>query len=253
VAAAEDGAAASCFGAVPDILYLFSDYDYRTPSGERPGGGLTLWERASVRKWDAILGDGVPSATIRGLPAAAPRFNLHVGRLHEAFVHTWCVWTGTVIVSREAAGDALHFSEDVPIYEDVECYARLARHGLAGFIDCATAVERYHRGARLTNADGLAKAETALKIIGRVWGAHEEYLRLHREGYEAAMDDHRARKVRNLLAGGRRREARQEVAEFFHAPPRLFYYLLTYAPARLVDFAAGRRRSLYALREHLKS
>jgi hypothetical protein len=252
VAAAEAGSAASCFGAVPDLLYLFSDYDHHTPSGERHGGGSALWS-ASVRKWDAILGDGVPSATTRGLPAAAPRFNLHVGRLHEAFVHTWCVWTGTVIVSREAAGDALHFPEDVPIYEEVECYARLARHGVAGFIDCATAVERCDRGARLTNADGLAKAETALKIIGRVWGADEQYLRLRREDYETAMDVHRTRKVRNLLAGGRRREARREFAEFFHAPPRLLYYLLTYAPARLVDFAAGRRRSPYALREHLKS
>ena len=235
----------------PDILYVFSDFGSIGASGERLHNRISSW-KSDHRSWDAILGDGLPSDTIAGLPVGAPRFDLHVGRLYEAYIRSWCVCTITVMVRREAAGDALHFAEDVPTYEDVECFARLAGHGLAGFMDCETAWQHKHVGARLTDADAVINADTALKIIGRVWGADEEYLKLHRDEFEAVMDGHRASKVRYLLGRGRKLEARQEFAKFFHDPPRS-YYLLTYVPGGLMGFAAGVRRSLYSLGKELRS
>jgi glycosyltransferase involved in cell wall biosynthesis len=232
----------------PDILYVFSDFGMITPTGARRHHGLLAWSEAALRPWGDILGDGIPSEEIPGLPPDAPSFGLHVGDLYAAFIWTWCVFTGTVVVRREAAGDALFFPEDVPTYEDLECYARLARRGIAAFMDCETAWHRYHAGAQLTDADKGTNADTALTIIGRVWGADTDYLTRHRSEYEAVMDAHRARKVRYLLGRGRPREARREFVRFFHAPPRS-QRLLTYVPGSLVGLVAGLRRCHYARRE----
>ena len=234
--------------AFPEVLYVFSDFGMIAPSGARHHHGLLSWREATLRPWDDILGDGTPSDEIRGLPADAPPFRFHVGDLYETFIWAWCVFTGTVVVRKDAAGAALHFPEDIPTYEDLECFARLARRGLAGYIDCETAWHRYHQGARLTDADKGTNADTALTIIGRVWGADADYLARHRSEYEAVMDGHRARKVRYLLGRGRTREARQELAHFFSRPPRS-QRLLSHVPGGLLGFAADLRRRHYALRE----
>ena len=162
------------------------------------------------------------------------------------------MFTSTVMVRRAAAMDALHFPEDVPTYEDLECYGRLAKRGLAGYMDCETAWQGHHQGAHLTDADKGTSADAALKIISRVWGTDEEYLALHRDEYEAVMDTHRVRKVRYLLGSGRRLEARQDLADLFR-PTSRSYELLTYVPGPLVAAASGLRRRAYALRDRLKS
>jgi hypothetical protein len=151
-------------------------------------------------------------------------------------------------VRREEAGDALRFPEDVPVYEDFECYARLAQRGLAGFMDCQTAWQRQHSGPRLTDADLIANADTALTIIGRVWGADEAYMTFHRDEFEAVMDAHRDRKFRHLLSTGRRREARDECVQFFHLP--WWYRPATYIPDNAMQPMLAIRRHLSSSRLH---
>ena len=232
----------------PDILYVFSDFGFITRSGGHSHNGLLTWMETAFQPWVDTLGDGTPSDEIPGLPPGAPPFRLYVGDLYEVFIWAWCVFTGTVVVRRDAAGDALHFAEDLPTYEELECFARLAKRGRAGYMDCETAWNRDHQGPRLTDADKGTNAETALTFIARVWGTDPDYLMRHRSEYEAAMDAHRARKVRYLLGRGRPLEARREFARFFHAPPR-WQRLLSYVPGGLTGFIAGLRRRHYARRE----
>jgi hypothetical protein len=73
-----------------------------------------------------------------GLPLGALRFELHVAQSYETYISSWCVSTITVMVRRDAPEDALRFPEDMSTYEGVDCFARLARSGMAGFIDCST-------------------------------------------------------------------------------------------------------------------
>ena len=226
----------------PEILFVFSDFGRIAHTGDRLHGGLLAGKDSQSGAWDTILGDGLSSATIPGLPASAPPFGLHIGRLYEMYIHRWCVFTSTVVVRRVDAGDALRFAEDVPTYEDLECYARLAGRGLAGFMDCETAWQRKHAGPRLTDADRAMSADTAVKIIDRVWGVDDDYLRSHRDEFETVMDGHRGSKVRYLLRSSRRQEARQELGRFFHAP--LSYYALTYLPSSLMRFAVAVRGRL---------
>jgi glycosyltransferase involved in cell wall biosynthesis len=231
----------------PEILFVFSGFGQLMLSGEQCGGGMEAWRGESPQPWGDLLEAGEPSSCLAGLPSSAPCFDLRVGRLYETFLWCWCVFTSTVMVRREAAGDALQFPEDLPTFEDLECYARLAQRGVAGFMDCETAWQGHHPGGHLSDADVRIRSDAALALIRRVWGADEEYLRMHRREYEAAMDWHRARKVRYLLGRGMTAEARAELALFSQAPPR-GYRALTYVPGRLTSRVAGFRRRRYALR-----
>ena len=224
----------------PDILYLFSDFGSIMPSGERQHHRLSSsCDESRVR--GALSGAAWPSDRIPELPSPAPHFGLRVGRLYETYIRDWCVFTCTVIVRREHAGEALHFPEDVPTYEDVECFARLARRGLAGYMDCETAWQDKHSGPRLTDADATTNADTAMRIINRVWGADADYLRHHRDEFEVVLDAHRTRRVRSLLRRGCTKEARRELPEFFRIPWALA--ALCYAPGSLLRFAAETRDS----------
>jgi glycosyltransferase involved in cell wall biosynthesis len=228
----------------PDILFLFSDFgSKRDWSGEVFHRRLSTWRREpgyEKRSWEDILGPGVASVSLAGMPSSAPPFTLHMGRLYEALIHGWYVCMITLIARRAEAGDALYFPEDVPTFENEECFARLAKRGVAAYMDCETAWQHQHSGRRLSNADEATRADTAVKIIERVWGADEEYLRLHRAEFEAAVDSHRVQKVRYLLGRGRRREAVEELDRMVHRP--LSYSLLTHLPSALVGLAAGVRR-----------
>lgn len=237
--------------AFPDILYVFSDFGGIKPSGERLHHGLARWSSQTARPWDSILGDGIPSDAMPGLPSDGPRFGLHVRRLFETYIGSWCVGTPTVVVRKQAAGDALHFAEDVAPYEDVECFARLAQRGLAGCLDCETAWVREHAGSRLTDASVVARVDAAIKIISRVWGTDEKYLQSHRAEFERIVDAHRLRKARYLLGRGARQEARLELARFVRPP--LFYRLLTYIPGSVVRIAVGAWRGFLHLRRTPRS
>jgi glycosyltransferase involved in cell wall biosynthesis len=229
----------------PDVLFLFSDFGRVTRTNERLGHQLSQVadRHGDVRPWSSILGPGISSAIIAGMPSSAPPFMLHVGRLYETLIHFWCVWTCTVIARKDEAGDALHFAEDVPTFEDFECFALLASRGLAGYMDCDTAWNHGHSGARLTNADQATRADVAVKLTNRVWGADEEYLRLHRDEFEAVLDAHRSDKVRYLLSEGRPGEAGEELARFFHRPP--LYALLSRLPGRSLAWLIGIRSRLH--------
>lgn len=229
----------------PDILFVFSDFGGVRSSGERlPHQGFS-WH-GDARPWDEILGPGIASSSIAGMPTSAPPFKLHVGRLYEECIRGWYVYACTVLARRKEAGDALHFAEDVAIYEDVECFARMARRGLAGYMDCDTAWQHGHTGARLTDADPADSADAAVKIIERIWGADAEYLRLHSDEYESVVDRHRLGKARYLIGRGRRREARQELARCFRVPRS--YSLLTYVPGGVMRSTAHVRRRVHSLR-----
>ena len=121
-----------------DVLFLFSDFGRVTRTGERFSHQLTGASdlHGESRPWSEILGPGISSSIVPGMPPSAPPFDLHIGRLYETLISFWCVCTCTLIARRTAAGDALHFAEDVPTFEDLECFARLARRGPAGYMDC---------------------------------------------------------------------------------------------------------------------
>lgn len=236
-----------------DALFVFSDFAGTTPSGAIHHQKVLGWRHDSHPWAAAVLGAGVSSRSLSRFGETVPAFTVHVGRLYEDLIRHWSVFAGTIVVRRLAAGDALRFPEDVRLYEDLECFARLAGRGLAAYMDCETAWQHYHPGPRLTNADALTRADTALTVIGRVWGRDDVYLASHGREFDEVMDLHRCRKTRALLGLGRPADARRELERCRRAPvglsmlsrlpaPLLRVLMVTRARLRWLRWRIGRRR-----------
>jgi glycosyltransferase involved in cell wall biosynthesis len=226
----------------PDVLFSCSDF-----AAERAHGverrNLAAWTR-DARSWDEILGPGVPFSSLAALPTGRPDFPVHVGSLYPALLDAPYVCTITAIVRREAAGADFRFPEDLPTYEDWECFARLARRGPAAFLACATAWNRRHAGPRLTDADAFVRATTRLALIERVWGADPDFLVHGRGRYEAVRARQRVVRARWLIERGRTAEARHELALAGGAP--LSHRLAAALPGSVA-------RGLLSVRRRLKA
>ena len=204
---------------LPDLVLLFTDFGFIAETGATQHHGMAAWQRHGVRPPGSSWATGLRPRRSPGCRRRRRPSGCGIGRLYETLIGCWCVFASTAVVRHAPALAALHFAEDVPTYEDVEGFARLAAQGPAAYMDCETAYQGDHAGSRLTDADVATQAGTALKIIGRVWGADPKRVpQLHRPTYEAIMDAHRARLFKSLLGAGRRLEARRELARFFHPP-----------------------------------
>ena len=211
----------------PEVLFAFTDFMVRSASGVTRNRFLVHWS-GDYRSWDSILGQGETVASTGSQFAV----RVHVGDLSLLEMRSAYVFTSTLIVRREAAGSALHFAEDVPTYEDLECFGRLALTGLAGYLDLETAIQHGHGGSRLTDADDIVCATARLRILPRVWGQDATFLKRYRTEYERALEQARLTRVRELLAHGRTQEARADLREV-KRPPRS-YFLLTCLPGPTV-------------------
>ncbi len=200
----------------PDVLFCFTDFAAHRAAGESRRH-LAAWHR-DPRGWDEILGPGVPFSTLCSLPPGRTDFALHVGDLYPPLLRAPYVPCNTALVRRDRAGADLHFAEDLPTYEDWECFARLARHGPAAYLDCETAWQWAHEGPRLTDADRFVRATTRLTLVDRVWGADAAFLAAHRDEYDRLVRQQRLIRARWWIQEGRTSEARRELAQVSGAP-----------------------------------
>jgi glycosyltransferase involved in cell wall biosynthesis len=225
----------------PDVLFCFSDFAVRTPDGAEHRRYLVNWHD-DRRPWDEILGPGVAFSSLAALPAGRADFRVHAGDLYPGLLERLYVMTITLVVRRAAAGAALHYPEDVPYAEDWECFARLARAGTAAYLDCETAWQHGHTGARITDTDRYTRATHRLAVVERVWGRDERFLAAHAARYRSAVAGLHLVRAQGLIVRGRMAEARAALDRAGGGP--LGYRVLTRLPGPLA-------RGLLALRRRL--
>jgi GT2 family glycosyltransferase len=191
----------------PDVLFCFSDLGGRREGGPDRRHALARWHR-DPRPWDEILGPGRWYSSLAQLPPGRPDFRVHVGSLYSALLTTSYVPVQTMLVRRLEAGSALHFGEGLPTYEDWECVARLARAGLAAYLDVETAWQWRHDAPRLTDADELQAATTRITVVERVWGSDQEFLAREGERVGRVIRQQQLVRLRWFLGRGQVRAAR---------------------------------------------
>jgi glycosyltransferase involved in cell wall biosynthesis len=184
----------------PDVVFCFSDFASRTTSGQVDRRALRFWHE-DPRGWDEIL------ERIAGCEPSADA-GIRIGSLYASEMRANYVFTSTMVARRSAAGSALRFAEDLPTYEDWECFGRLARTGPAAFIPWETAWQHRHDGPRLTDAGVIDSAYARIQVLERVWGADSDFLARQRRAYQAVLDAERRRYGKALVVAGRRDEAR---------------------------------------------
>lgn len=214
-----------------DVLFCFSDFAVRDWHGREFRRYLANWHQ-DQRSWDEILGPGTLYSSLAALPENRGDFSVYTGDLYDRELTANYVFTSTLVVRRQEAGDALHFAEDVPTHEDWECFGRLARVGPAAYMDCETTWQITPKGPRLTDANVQFSAFARIVIIERVWGKDDAFLEQNRELYQRTLDAVRLRHVKDLLSSGQTREARYQARLLDRSP--LSVRLLAQMPGLLV-------------------
>jgi len=194
----------------PDVLFCFSDFCTSYISGQVKRKHLISWHN-DPRDWEEILGAGFLFSSIAPLPSGCEDFHVYVGDLSLPQMVTNYVFTSSLVVRREMAGEALRFAEDLRIHEDYACFCRLARKGPAAYMECETAWQHGHGGPRISDADIMSRATNHITILERVWGGDKDFLNQHGRHYQKAVAAQRLIKARELLSLRRTREARAEL------------------------------------------
>src|SRR5665647_1493518 len=213
----------------PDVVFCFSDWFKRDlDSAQRPVSHLIHLDK-DQSFGEHILGPGVPFSSIAPLPEGMDDFMVHIGDLYGKQMERECVSVITLMYRRGSKHEAdLKYPEDLPTREDWEFVGKLARKGLAAYLDCETAIAYQHEGPELVKLDDLTHLNARIKLVERVWGVDTEYLKDHREEYLRV--DHVLHKslVREFLLLGRTQEAREEIRKDTNIP--MTYKLLSRFP-----------------------
>ena len=224
----------------PDVLFCFTDLSCKYSSGMERNRFLSYLNKdPSIA--EHILGPGVPYSSIAPLPEGCNDFMVHIGDLYGKQMERELVSVITLIYRRGAKHEEdAKYPEDLPTREDWEFVGKLARKGLAAYLDCETSIAHRHEGPELTKLDHVTFLNARIKLLERVWGRDTEYLKDHREEYQRVNHQVRQTLIRELLRLGRPQEARKEIRKNLNIPMK--YKLLSCLPG-LVN------RSLFKLRE----
>ena len=224
----------------PDVLFCFSDIAVTFKDGSSQHNYLPKWHNDS-RSWDEILGPGQLFSSLAPLPEHFSDFKFHVGDLAPMMLKSPCVPTNTAVIRRAEAGDALRFAEDLPLLEDCECFSRLSLKGKAAYLDCETAWQHDHKGARLTDGDLLSRAQSRIVILERVWGADAEFMKREGKLQREILQEHRLLEISELISLGRTREARTKIALLGNSPPLAVRILASLPGALSLNILKARR------------
>ncbi len=227
----------------PAALFCFSNFAITTRDRTVRRNFLVNWHH-DPRPWDEILGRGILYSEVADLPAETADFKVHVGNLYAAEMAANYIFTSTLMVRRIEAGDSLHFGEELPTYEDWECFGRLARKGPAAYFDIETAWQHSHTGPRLTDASLEVSAWTRLQVLERVWGADAQFLETHGKWYRSVCQEQHLIRVKAFLAQGLMAKAKVEMKTLLEVPTAI--RVLSSLPSPLVRTAIGLRRLLSA-------
>jgi glycosyltransferase involved in cell wall biosynthesis len=225
----------------PDALCCFTDFAVTFKGGGEARNFLVNWHK-DPRPWDEILNPGEKYSNIRPLPAGIEDFKYYVGDLYPSMLNNPYVCTSTLMVRREEAGDALYFAEDLRWGEDWVCYAHLASKGPMAYLDCETAWQHGHGGGRLTDTSMLDGITTRIKIMERVWGSDDNFLKTNGRNYHRLLRNQRLLRIRELIAQGHTAEARTELRRIVSPP--LGYRILAAMPSAMIRAMLTARRSL---------
>lgn len=229
--------------ALPDVDYCYSDFLVSDRNGRAHRRYLRHWHQ-DQRSWDVILAPGRLFSSIAPVPHNLPDLMVHEGNLYPQLMEHPYIATFTLLCRKIKGAGAPLFSDDLPIFEDWEFFGRLARDRKGAYLDCETAIQHGHDGLRLTQAHLITQIESRQKIINRLWGSDENFLREHAARYKEVVDHlesvRRFYTAKELLRAGQMREARAAFRAIGSYPTA--YRLLLMAPGFVIRAADRVRR-----------
>ena len=224
-----------------DVLFVFGEFASTLADGTPQRRHLWNWHR-DPRSWNDIVPNPVDFSSIGELPEGVDDFAVHIGDMFPQMAHRLYVLTSSYIARRIETGDALHYDEDLEIYEDWGCFSRVAQLGPGAFLDTELAWQHGHDGDRISDARDLARSTCHLILLDRIYEGDAEYRSRHAGEYDALREGLRERRAADLIFVGRLSDARAELSRM-KSPPFSFR-VLAHLPAPLVGVILDLRRRL---------
>lgn len=225
----------------PDVLFCFTDFEVEFRDGSVRPHYLECWHREHAT-WEQAFGPGIAYSTLADLPEGITDFQVYIGDLYPLQLNGFYVLTDTLVARRREAGDALRFAEDLPTYEDLECFYRLSQRGLGAFLHVDTVRQFDHPHGRLSQRAELERIDARIALMRRVWGADAAFLNRQAENYRRSLDGLLLQRAGLLLAHGRNRPARETLSAMASPPWQL--RALSSLPGWLTASGLTMRRAL---------
>lgn len=211
-------------GAHPELVYTFSNFSVRLHDGRIKHNQLFSWGQKE-QNWDKIIAPGVLFSSLAPLPEKHEDFKVHIGEIYRSQMNDDHVLPSTMVVRREAAGDALYFSEHMRFLESWAYSSKLAKKGPVAYLDLDTTWQNQYNVPRLTDASMLLRYTTQIYILENQWGRDSEFLREHGAVYQERLDQERIKRVKEYIATGRTRKARDDIKKIISGTPPFYIFL----------------------------
>jgi hypothetical protein len=225
-----------------DLVFCFSNFSGKNVGEPLENGWLIHWS-LDPRSWNEILAPGIPLSSVVPDTCGAD-IQVHIGSMYRAEMTAGYIAANTIIVNRELAGDALQFPEDLPTFEDWECFARISGRGPCAYLAFDSAIQHGHADPRLTDASKEVKVRTRLEILKRVWGSDRAFLATWGSEYERVCNQQRLLGAKIMLRTGRTHEMQAFLQDMSGGP--LWARLARHCPIPriAVDFASLVRKGV---------
>jgi hypothetical protein len=231
------------------VVLSFHNLQCRLTNGDVIHDLLSMWRQDprvgspnAPAHLSGRLGPGMPFSSIAELPPGRAGFSVHVGDLYRWLMEVIYVTPSAMMVRRAIAGDRLRFPEDMNVMEGWEFSARIAALGPVAYLDCELTTQVAHEGARLTDADRADHISTRIRVLNRVWGSDEAFLKVHGRHFYQVLRDQHLLQAKMLISQSRLNEAGNHLAAIGGGP--WSYRLLTSMPPGLAQTALSVRRRL---------
>lgn len=226
----------------PEVVFCFSNFSSQYQDGRTEPNCVLNWGQREKR-WENIFSASAPFSTIAALPAECPDFTAYIGNIYQRQMHDDYVLPSTQMVRKCAATAGLTFPADLRFCESWAFSSKLAKVGLAAYLDIDTIYQHDHGGPRLTGVNLLEQTTSRIKVLERQWGQDAEFLASHGGAYQRRLDEERLLRIRELLALSRTADARKDINRLHHSPPRS-YRILSHLPSVLMQTLNATRRIL---------
>jgi len=235
----------SVMRARPELLFCFTNFCTRFKDGTVRRFSLETQDNREL-DWDEIVGPSKKLSSFMTLPKGLQDYTCHeTDNLYKSLCGTSYLSADTLIVRKEAAGQALWFADDTKVAEELECGARLAAAGKGLYIHYESTLVHHHTGEQLVDNSGFDMAASRIVVLQRIWGADDNFLRHHRSYYEQRLRADRMIRVGGFLVQGKTKEARQEIKFTQNVPHS--YKLLSKLPGNVTKGLLNFRRAIKSI------
>jgi len=218
--------------AYPKAIYSFSNFSTKYSNGKITRNCLFNWGH-EITDWEQIIGKGIKYSSITHLPEDIHDFYVYFGSIYRSQMNDDHVLPSTMFVRRELAGDQIYFDINMRLQESWQYSSKLARIAPVAYLDTSTTWQNEYQVPRLTETTNLKRYNAQIHVLENQWGKDQEFLKNFSQAYLCRIDTERKKRIKEYLALGCPKEAKEDIARVHSAVPKSFKILANLPPELL--------------------